>query len=61
MEIPGPDGRPQSFRVERTQRMESELAAAHSEIATWSVTIIFPFGKCSSASSCCQISSHSEQ
>ena len=36
VEIPGPDGRPQSFRVERTQRMESELAAAHSEIATWS-------------------------
>src|SRR6478735_6079173 len=36
VEIPGPDGRLQSFRVERTQRMESELAAAHSEIATWS-------------------------
>ena len=36
VEIPGPDGRPQSFRVERTQRMESELAAAHPEIATWS-------------------------
>src|SRR6478735_9267401 len=36
VEIPGPDGRSQSFRVERTQRMESELAAAHSEIATWS-------------------------
>ena len=30
---PRPDGRLQSFRVERTQTMESELAAAHPEIA----------------------------
>ena len=36
VEVPGPDGTLQSFRVERTQRMESELAAAHPEIATWS-------------------------
>ena len=36
VEIPGPDGKLQSFRVQRTQRMESELAAAHAEIATWS-------------------------
>jgi hypothetical protein len=36
VEIPDPDGRLQAFRVERTQAMESELAAAHPEIATWS-------------------------
>lgn len=36
VEIPGPDGKAQAFRVERTQRMESELAAAHPEIVTWS-------------------------
>ncbi|WP_318152373.1 reprolysin-like metallopeptidase [Nocardioides hwasunensis] len=35
VEIPGPDGTLQSFRVERTQTMESELAAAHPEIGTW--------------------------
>ena len=34
--IPGPDGDLQAFRVERTQRMESQLAAAHPEIGTWS-------------------------
>ena len=33
---PRPDGTLQAFRVEQTQRMESELAAAHPEIATWS-------------------------
>lgn len=36
VEVPAPDGRLQAFRVERTQTMESELAAAHPEIATWS-------------------------
>lgn len=36
VEVPGPDGSLQAFRVERTQRMESELATAHPEIATWS-------------------------
>jgi hypothetical protein len=36
IEIPGPDGTPQAFRVEKTQRMESELAAQHPEIGTWS-------------------------
>jgi hypothetical protein len=35
VEIPGPDGSLQAFRVQRTQRMESELAAQHPEIATW--------------------------
>ena len=35
VEIPDPSGRLRSFRVERTQTMESELAAAHPEIATW--------------------------
>lgn len=36
VEVPDPDGRLQAFRVERTQTMEAELAAAHPEIATWS-------------------------
>lgn len=36
VEIPGPDGSLESFRVQRTQTMESELAAAHPEIQTWS-------------------------
>ncbi|CAM3666324.1 M12 family metallo-peptidase [Nocardioides zeicaulis] len=36
VEIPGPDGRLQSFRVQRTQRMESGLAGQHPEISTWS-------------------------
>ena len=36
IEIPSPDGTPQAFRVEKTQRMESELAAQHPEIGTWS-------------------------
>lgn len=36
VEVPAPDGSLQAFRVERTQTMESELAAAHPEIATWS-------------------------
>ncbi|MCW2738260.1 reprolysin-like metallopeptidase [Nocardioides sp.] len=35
VEIPGPDGALQAFSVERTQTMESELAAEHPEIATW--------------------------
>lgn len=35
LEVPGPDGALQSFRVERTQRMESNLAADHPEIGTW--------------------------
>jgi hypothetical protein len=36
VEVLDPDGRLQKFRVERTQAMESDLAAAHPEIATWS-------------------------
>ncbi|MCY4726640.1 M12 family metallo-peptidase [Nocardioides sp. STR2] len=36
IDVPAPDGRLQSFRVQQTQRMESELAAGHPEIATWS-------------------------
>jgi len=36
VEVPAPDGSLQAFRVQQTQRMESELAAAHPEIATWS-------------------------
>lgn len=36
VEVPAPDGSLQAFRVTRTQTMESELAAAHPEIATWS-------------------------
>lgn len=36
VEIPGPDGELESFRVQRSQTMESELAAAHPEIQTWS-------------------------
>lgn len=36
IEVPDPEGRLQAFRVQRTQTMESELAAAHPEIATWS-------------------------
>ena len=36
VEIPGPDGALQAFRVERTQRMESQLADLHPEIGTWS-------------------------
>ena len=36
IQVPAPDGSLQSFRVEPTQRMESELAAAHPEIGTWS-------------------------
>lgn len=36
VEIPGPDGSLESFRVQRSQTMESELAAAHPEIQTWS-------------------------
>ena len=36
IDVPAPDGRLQSFRVQQTQRMESELAAAHPEITTWS-------------------------
>ena len=36
VQVPAPDGSLQSFRVEPTQRMESELAAAHPEIGTWS-------------------------
>jgi Metallo-peptidase family M12B Reprolysin-like len=35
VDVPDPEGRLQAFRVQRTQTMESELAAAHSEIATW--------------------------
>jgi hypothetical protein len=35
VEVPDPEGRLQPFRVQRTQTMESELAAAHPEIATW--------------------------
>jgi hypothetical protein len=35
VEIPDPSGRLRSFRVERTQTMESKLAAAHPEITTW--------------------------
>ena len=35
VEVPDPNGRLVAFRVERTQVMESELAAAHPEIATW--------------------------
>ena len=35
VEVPDPDGRLQAFRVQRTQTMESELAAAHPEISTW--------------------------
>ena len=35
VEVPDPEGRLRSFRVRRTQTMESELAAAHPEIATW--------------------------
>lgn len=34
--IPAPDGSMQAFRVERTQRMESQLAAANPDIGTWS-------------------------
>src|SRR5688572_373295 len=36
IEVPAPDGTLQAFRVRPTQRMESELAAAHPEITTWS-------------------------
>ncbi len=36
VEIPGPDGSLEAFRVQRSQTMESELAAAHPEIQTWS-------------------------
>jgi hypothetical protein len=36
IDVPAQDGRLQSFRVQQTQRMESELAAEHPEIATWS-------------------------
>ncbi len=36
VKIPGPDGALQAFRVQRTQTMESELAASHPEIGTWS-------------------------
>ena len=36
VDIPSPDGTLQSFRVQRSQTMEPELAAAHPEIATWS-------------------------
>ena len=36
IEVPAPDGDLQPFRVQQTQRMESELASAHPEIATWS-------------------------
>ena len=36
VDIPGPDGALQSFRVTRTQRMESELADSHPDIGTWS-------------------------
>ena len=36
IDVPAPDGELQSFRVQQTQRMESELAAAHPEITTWS-------------------------
>jgi hypothetical protein len=35
VEVPDPEGRMQAFRVQQTQTMESELAAAHPEIATW--------------------------
>ncbi len=35
IQVPDPDGRLQSFRVVRTETMESELAAAHPEISTW--------------------------
>ena len=34
--VPDPSGRLVDFEVEKTQRMESELAAAHPEIATYS-------------------------
>jgi hypothetical protein len=36
IEIPGPDGALQAFRVQKTQRMESGLAGQHPEISTWS-------------------------
>nr|WP_300047264.1 M12 family metallo-peptidase [uncultured Nocardioides sp.] len=36
IDVPAPDGSLQSFRVQQTQRMESELAGAHPEITTWS-------------------------
>ncbi|MGF9759669.1 reprolysin-like metallopeptidase [Microvirga sp. 0TCS3.31] len=36
IDVPAPDGGLQSFRVQQTQRMESELAGAHPEITTWS-------------------------
>ena len=36
VEVPSPDGTLQAFRVEKTQRMESGLAAQHPEVSTWS-------------------------